>query len=90
MPDAKDNTKLTGDTHLPDVEGDLPLEESMSDNVGADGTPRDRGKASERGEEGRPGRGHKHAGLLKDHDDETSGSEGSARDAGEGTKPERG
>lgn len=24
MPDAKDNTKLTGDTHLPEVASDLP------------------------------------------------------------------
>lgn len=24
MPDAKDNAKLTGDTHLPEIEDDLP------------------------------------------------------------------
>jgi hypothetical protein len=84
MPDAKDNAKLTGDTHLPDVESDLPFEEAMEDKVGTGGgTPANRGKATERGDDARPGRQRKHAGLLKDEDAEISDSDGNTRDSGE-------
>src|SRR5687768_5329827 len=38
MPDPKDNAKMTGDTHLPDVESDMPFQESSTDAVGLDGT----------------------------------------------------
>jgi hypothetical protein len=68
MPDAKDNAKQTGDTHLPEVESDLPLEEGATEATGTEGTPSNRGRATEEGREGRPGRGEKQAGLLKDQD----------------------
>ena len=42
-----DNTKKTGDIHPPDVELEPPFQEGMTDAVGADGTPRDRGKATD-------------------------------------------
>jgi len=62
MPDPKDNAKLTGDTHLPDVESDdLPLEEGSTGNAP---------QARPRGEEGRPGRGVRKAGVLVDRDDQ--------------------
>jgi hypothetical protein len=60
MPDPKDNAKLTGDTHLPDVESDLPVQEGSSDA---------RGQARPRGEQGRPGRGVRKAGVLTDRDE---------------------
>ncbi|TFZ05133.1 hypothetical protein EZ313_00160 [Ramlibacter henchirensis] len=60
MPDPKDNAKLTGDTHLPDVESDLPVQEGSSDAGG---------QARPRGEQGRPGRGVRKAGVLTDGDD---------------------
>jgi hypothetical protein len=86
MPDAKNNAKMTGDTHLPDVGSDMPEQEGMSDGVGADGTPRDRGQAAERSEEGRAGRGINQAGFIKDKDAQNSDSEGSKRDSGERSK----
>jgi hypothetical protein len=90
MPDAKDNAKMTGDTHPPEVESDLPAEEGGSDEAGTKGTPRDRGKAAERGQQARPGRGNKQAGLLKDEDDRTSDSDGNTPDSGEGPSRDQG
>jgi hypothetical protein len=83
MPDPKDNAKATGDTHPPEVESDMPMQEGSDGALGADGTPSDRGRATESGMEGKPGRGINQAGLLKDKDEETSGSPGSTRDPGE-------
>ena len=60
MPDPKDNAKLTGDTHLPDVESDLPDQEGSSE-------PRAEGR--NRAEEGHPGRGVRKAGVVTDDDD---------------------
>ena len=57
MPNAKNNAKLTGDTHLPDVDedaGGLP-----------DETPR--GEAGD-SDAGRPGRDENAAGFVKDND----------------------
>jgi len=68
MPDPKDNAKQTGDTHPPEIESDMPFEEDMTDAAGTEGTPSNRGKATERGDIARPGRGAKKAGLLKDGD----------------------
>jgi hypothetical protein len=76
MPDPKDNAKMTGDTHPPEVESDLPLEEGSTDEAGTKGSPQNRGRSSELGEEGRPSRAVKKAGLLKSEDDQ-------AGDAGE-------
>jgi hypothetical protein len=89
MTDPQDNAKKTGDVHPPDVESDLPLQEGMTDAVGADGTPRDRGKATGRGQESRLGRGIKKAGVLKDKDDETSDTYGNTRESGEGSSQKK-
>jgi hypothetical protein len=88
MPDPHDNAKMTGDTHPPDVESDLPLKDETSDAAGTSRTPRrDRGKATERGEEeDRPGSGNRKSGALKDKDNET----GAMRDSGESPDENRG
>ena len=84
MPNAHNKAKMSGDTHLPDVESELPLQEGMSDGDGVSGTPSDRGQATERGQQNRPGRGIRKAGVLKDRDAQTSNSYGHTRDSGEG------
>jgi len=85
MPDPKDNAKMTGDTHLPDAEtDDLAFEEGMTDSIGADGTPRGRGKAA--ADQGGPGRGIRKAGLLKDSDDNGAGAD-EQRDADQRSGP---
>jgi hypothetical protein len=89
MPDPKDNAKMTGDTHLPDVESDMPFQESSTDAVGQDGTPQDRGQATERGDRQRRGRGANKAGVPKDRKADTSDSNGNTRDSGEGSGPGR-
>ena len=76
MPAPKDNAKMTGDTHLPDVESDMPFQEGSADAVGMDGTPRDRGQATERGDQKRPGRGANKAGVRKDQDAKTGPDKG--------------
>ena len=66
MPNAKDNAKLTGDTHLPDVEeglGGLPDETPR----GADSDSAARGESSN-SDAGRPGRDENAAGFVKDKD----------------------
>ncbi len=68
MPDPFNKAKMTGDTHPPEVESDLPLEEASSEAAGLSGTPRDRGRGMEIGRDARPGRGAKKAGLLRDQD----------------------
>ncbi len=79
MPSPLGKTKKTGDVHLPDVESELPLQDSLD----ADGTNSDYASASESGDEARPGRGINQAGLLKDKDAQTSTSDGNTRDSGE-------
>lgn len=81
MPNAYNRAKMTGDTHLPDVESDLPLQESMNDSAGEETS--DRGQAAGRGQS-RPGRGSRQAGAQKDRDAKTSNSYGHTRDSGEG------
>lgn len=68
MPDPFNKAKMTGDTHPPEVESDLPLEEGSAEAAGLGGTPRDRGRAMESGRESKPTRGVKKAGLLQDRD----------------------
>jgi hypothetical protein len=77
MPDAKNNAKMTGDTHLPDIESEFDVEEANAQGAGTSGTPRDRGRATERGDEAVPGRGGKKAGLLKDSDAARRGEQSS-------------
>ena len=71
MANPHNKAKMTGDTHLPDVESDdLPLQEGSSGALGADGTPQGRGSANEGG----PGRGINKAGVLKDSDTAAGGN----------------
>lgn len=88
MPDAKDNAKMTGDTHPPEVEADLPIEEGDWNAPGSAGTTRARGRASERAREGRIGRDIEKAGVLKDN--KTGDSSRGAGDSGEGSGGSRG
>jgi hypothetical protein len=74
MADPFNKAKMTGDTHPPEVESDLPLEEGSTRAAGDSGTPTDRGRAAELGRVGKPTRGVKKAGLLKDHDGEANPS----------------
>ena len=86
MPDPHDNAKMTGDMHPPEVESELPLEEGgSSDAPGTSGTAHGRGTSSEEGREGRPGRGIRKAGLLKDREDASSDGQGTTRESGEDT-----
>ena len=64
MPYAKDNAKMTGDTHLPDVGSDM-YDEGSADAVGMDEAASDRGQATERGDQKRPTRGVGKAGAVK-------------------------
>ena len=77
MPYPKDNAKMTGDTHLPDVESDM-FDEGSADAVGMDETPSDRGQATGRGDQQRPVRGTGKAGAPKGRKAKTPG-EGSGR-----------
>ena len=64
MPYAKDNAKMTGDTHLPDVESDM-YDEGSADAVGMDETASDRGEAAESGDQKRSARSVGKAGAVK-------------------------
>ena len=77
MPDAKNNAKLTGDTHLPETESELPLQEGSDNAPGEESSAGGRGRATELGMEGKPGRGINQAGLLKDKDEGTDDPAGS-------------
>ncbi|GEM_PF-1771865 len=81
MPDAKDNAKMTGDTHLPDVESDDLAVQEGTTGVGVEGTPSGRRRPSD----GHPGRGINKAGVLKDKGAEASDSIGNPQDSGEGS-----
>jgi hypothetical protein len=69
MPDAKDNAKLSGDSHPPEVEDlDDRSPEGRARAEGASGAPA--GTASDRDleNEGRAGKGINQAGYLKEKD----------------------
>jgi hypothetical protein len=84
MPDAKDNTKMTGDTHLPDTESEFNVGEANAQAAGTGATqPHGRGQRTERGDETIPGRGGKKAGVLKDSDAPGNDSQRTTRDSGE-------
>lgn len=85
MPDPFNKAKMTGDTHPPEVESNLPFEEGSADAAGVSGTPTDRGRATELGRENKPTRGVKKAGLLKESDDPGSPSQESTRESGRGS-----
>ena len=88
MPNPKDNAKMSGDTHLPDVESGLPLEGGSTGALGADGTPSGR-----TGRDGLPGRGVRKAGVLQDdvNDGDTGERQGApnAGTANDQSGPER-
>ena len=67
MPDAKNNAKATGDTHLPEIE-----EKGAPQAGGASGGPPDGDLGRDLENEGRPGKGENQAGFLKDRDAGTS------------------
>lgn len=58
MPDAKNNAKLTGDTHLPDLDEGDDLDDIDDDS------PEGRDLA----DGARPGKGENQAGTLRDKD----------------------
>jgi hypothetical protein len=74
MPDPKDNAKLTGDTHLPDVESDLPVQ----------GASDGRGQARSRAETGRSGRGVRKSGTVGDGGDNNLDTDDGDGDGGGG------
>ena len=83
MPDPRDNAQQRGDIHPPEVESDLPFEGGMADSPGSEGEPANRGKATDRGNMARPGRGGKQGGDLKDKDEPATGTSGTTRESGE-------
>jgi hypothetical protein len=87
MPDPFNKAKMSGDTHPPEVESDLPFEEANTHEPGVPGAPRDRGLAGDTGEEDRPSRGVKKAGLPKDRGAQTGNGDGKTRDSGEASGP---
>ena len=89
MTHPMDNAKKSGDVHPPDVESE-PFREGMTDALGADGIPRDRGKATQRGQQSPPGRGIRKAGVLKDKGDETSENYSNSRESGKGSSGNEG
>ena len=69
MPDAKDNAKLTGDTHPPEAEdGGQARPRGRPDTEGAHGGPEDSTLSRDLENEGRAGKGVNQAGYLKDKD----------------------
>jgi hypothetical protein len=82
MPNAKDNSKASGDVHLPEIESeDLGSQESHPDGAGTPGTQQRQRDANGMGS---PARGGNRGGEIKDRDAPTSDSYGDTRDSGEG------
>jgi hypothetical protein len=76
MPDAKDNAKATGDTHLPELEETRAGNATGRPNAeGADGPPPDSSLSRDVENEGRAGKGINQAGYLKDKDAPGAGGE---------------
>lgn len=61
MTNPKDNTKMTGDTHLPEIESNLPVEEGSPIGLGTRGM-----------QSGLVGNAVKKAGVITDGKDQTS------------------
>lgn len=76
MPNANDNAKMSGDTHLPDL-----VESEFSVEAGEEEKGVDRGQAKDQASSGR---GVSQEGEIKDKDAKTSNSYGNTRDSGEG------
>ena len=55
MPDPFNRAKMSGDTHPPEVESDLPLEEGSAQAPAIPRSPRERGVAGDSGDsDGKP------------------------------------
>ena len=76
MPDAKDNAKLTGDTHPPELEDMEPG--SPGGRARAEGTSDD-SVVRDLDNEGRAGKGINQAGFLKDKDAPGTGGDKSSK-----------
>jgi hypothetical protein len=68
MPDAKNNAKLTGDTHPPEVEDAKGSPQGRADTEGAMDGPADSSASRDVGNAGRDGKGTDQAGYGKDKD----------------------
>jgi len=67
MPDAKNNAKLTGDTHPPEVEGPFgPFTRGRPKALGARATPASEDLSPDLENEGRAGKGVDQADDLRD------------------------
>ena len=74
MPDAKDNAKLTGDTHPPELEDrSRRTSQGRPKAFDADATPADQELSRDLENESRAGQGVNPAGDLKDNDAPGSG-----------------
>lgn len=84
MPDPKENAKLTGDTHPPEVEDMTQAKpRNKPEAQGAHGGPADSSLSRDLEDEGRAGKGVNQAGYLKDKD----GDAGRADTDDTGRKP---
>ena len=68
MPDAKDNAKLSGDVHPPEVEDAAGSRQGRPLAEGSDGSAPDSSLSRDLENEGRAGKGVNQAGYLKDKD----------------------
>jgi hypothetical protein len=90
MPDAKDNRKMSGDIRPPADPAPFAPEELKEANLGADGTPHDRGQATGgREDETKPGRGINQPGYLKETGEQERQPPGSEREGQSGSDGER-
>lgn len=76
MPSPKDNTKMTGDTHLPEIESNQPVEEGSPIGLGTRGM-----------QSGLVGNTVKKAGVITDGEKEASADDRSEDRRGTGDKP---
>ncbi len=76
MPSPKDNTKMTGDTHLPEIESNLPVEEGSPIGLGTKGM-----------QSGLVGNAVKTAGVITDGKETTAEDDHSEERRTTGGKP---
>jgi len=76
MPSPKDNTKMTGDTHLPEIESNQPIEEGSPIGLGTRGM-----------QSGLVGNTVKKAGVITDGEEHAGGDDRSEDRRGTGGEP---
>jgi len=76
MPSPKDNTKMTGDTHLPEIESNQPIEEGSPIGLGTRGM-----------QSGLVGNTVKKAGVIREGEEHGGGDDRSEARRGTGGKP---